>query len=107
MAEVDEDPPEIFVVFFQAVIEGTDVGLIEKAQDVLFQLAAALAGDDFDQIDAVVYSFLDDPIQFSLNAIPPIVDVVEIEFQLCHRVSQVQRSSYNYYLASKSQMISP
>ena len=84
MSKMDEYTSKILIVFFEAMVERANVGLIEKAQDVLLQLAAAFAGDNFDQIDAAVHSFLDNSIEFFLDGISPVVDVVEIEFQLCH-----------------------
>lgn len=62
MAEMDEDTAEVFAVFFDTVIESFDVGLVEEAQDALFELAASFTGDDFDEADAFVYRFLYDAV---------------------------------------------
>src|SRR5207302_947950 len=47
--EVDEQPPEVLRVLLHPVIERLDVLAVEEPQDVLLQLAGALARNDLDQ----------------------------------------------------------
>jgi len=84
MPEVHEDAPEVLVVLLDAVVEGTDVLLVEEAEDALFELAAAFAGDDFDQSDALFDGFVDDALKLGLDFVAFVVDVVQVEFELCH-----------------------
>ena len=37
-AEVDEDPPEVVCVLLDAVIQGSDLLLVEESQDAFFEL---------------------------------------------------------------------
>lgn len=80
MLEVDEDAAKVFVVLFDAVVHGADMLLVEKAEDTLFELAAAFAGDDFDEGDALLNRFVHDALEFGLDFVALVVDVVEIEF---------------------------
>jgi len=73
---MDEDPPEILVVFLNAVIERFDVFLLQKTQNALFELAAALAGDDLHYGDPLVERFPEDTVEFSVDGPALIKDVV-------------------------------
>jgi hypothetical protein len=60
--EMDEYPPVIFVILFDPVIQFFDMSLIEKSQNLLFELTAAFAGDDLDQGDLPVYCLFDNAV---------------------------------------------
>ena len=62
MFEMNENAPEILVVFFDAMIELANVRLIQESQNLFLELPAAFARNDFDEIDFSVDSFLHDPI---------------------------------------------
>jgi len=81
---MDKNPPEIFVILFHAVIQLLDMSLVQKAQDFFLQLPAPLAGDDFNPFDFTVYRFLDDAVEFGLDFLAAVVNVVQIEFEFCH-----------------------
>ena len=84
MPEMHEDAPEVFVVLLDAVVEGADVLLVEEAQHALFKLAAAFAGDDFDEGDALLDGFVHDALKLGLDPVALVVDVVQVEFEFCH-----------------------
>ena len=84
MPEMHKNATEILVILFDAVIHGADMLLVEKAQDALFELSAALARDDLHERDAFVNRFLHDAIQFGFDLVAAIVDVVQIKFEFCH-----------------------
>ena len=86
MFEMDEYPPEILVILFDAVNQLFDVALVQKAQHLLLELATALAGNDLHQFDALVDGFLDNAIKFRVDLLAAIVDVVQVEFEFCHSI---------------------
>jgi hypothetical protein len=73
---MDENPPEVFVVFFETMIQLFDVTLIQEAQHLFLELSAALAGNDFDQLDFAVDGFLHDTVEFRIDLVATIVDVM-------------------------------
>jgi hypothetical protein len=83
-AKVDKDAPEVLIILLDAVIEGFDTRLIQEAQHTLFKLTAPLAGDDLDQLDALVNRFLDDALQLGINVTAPVIDGVQVQLELCH-----------------------
>lgn len=84
MLEMDKDASEILVVFFDAMVQLADVRLIQKAQNFFLELSTTLAWDDFDKINFPVNRFLNDAIEFGVNLIAAIINVVQIEFEFCH-----------------------
>jgi len=84
MSKVHEDPPEVPVVLLDPVVQRANMCLVEKAQHPLLELPAALARNDLDQSDALVDSLLDDPVQVSVDLVAAIIDIMEINDQLCH-----------------------
>ncbi|MGB7873342.1 MAG: hypothetical protein WBL25_03085, partial [Anaerolineales bacterium] len=76
MFEMNKNAAEVFVVFFHPVIESFDMFLIKKTQNLFLQLPAAFAGDDLNQLDVLVDSFLNDAVQFRFDLIAPIVNFV-------------------------------
>ena len=75
---MDKQPAEVFVVFFQPVVEGFDVLLFEEPQDAFFELAAALAGNDFDQADFLGNSLIDYAVKLRFDGAAFIENVVQV-----------------------------
>lgn len=73
---MNEYPSKILIVFFDAVIELLNVSLIQKAQHLLLELSAAFAGDDLNEFDLAVNGFFDDAVEFRVNLIAFVVDLV-------------------------------
>lgn len=80
MAKMYEDPSVIFIVFFKAMIELTDMFLIEETDHPFLELAAAFSRDDLDEFDAFLNRFFDHPIQLLFDQLPAIVNIVQIKF---------------------------
>lgn len=78
MAKMDKNTPKIAAVLVDPMIHGTNMGLVEKTQHMLFQLPAALAGDDLDQRDTLVDRLFHNPVQLIVNLAPPIIDIVQV-----------------------------
>ena len=76
MLEMDKDPPEILVVFLDAMIELANVALVKEAKHFLLELPAAFTRDDLDQRDAFVQGLLNDPIQLRIDLVASVVDFV-------------------------------
>lgn len=83
-AEVDEEAAEVFAVFVDAVVVLFHLWLLKEAEDLLFQLAAALAGDDLDELDLLVDRLVDDVAEGVVDCARVVVDVVKVKFQLSH-----------------------
>jgi hypothetical protein len=88
MAEVDEEAAEVFGVFFDAVVEGFDVFLLEEFEDAFFEDAAppnfAFAGDDFDKGDFFIEGLVDDVVKGGFDLGAAVEDVVEVEGEFGH-----------------------
>ena len=84
MAKMNKDAPKVFAILFNPMILRADMGLIEKAQHPFFQLSAALPRDNFNQLDAFLDRFLDHPVQFCLDPVTAVVDIMQIKFYLGH-----------------------
>ena len=80
MSEMDENATVILVVLFDPVVKFLDMPLIEKTQYLLLELSAAFAGDDFDKGYFLVNGFFDDAVEFLVDLVAFVVDVVEVEF---------------------------
>src|SRR5690606_15175079 len=61
-----------------------DVPLIQKTQNFFLELSAAFAGNDLHQRDLPVNGFLHDAVQFRIDLVSAVVDLMQVEFQLCH-----------------------
>jgi hypothetical protein len=75
---------EVLTIFVDAMIKNTDMFLVQKAQHFLFQLSTAFAGDDLDQFDTFINSFLHDAVEFGFDLVAAIVDVVKVKLEFCH-----------------------
>ena len=73
---MNEDTPEIAVVFLNAVIQRPTMRLIEKPQDMLLELAAAFTRNNFHQGDTFRNRLLNNPVQLLFDLAAVIVDVV-------------------------------
>lgn len=77
-------PPEILIVLLYAMIQLLDMSLIEKAQNFFLELSASLSRDDLNQCDFPVNRFFDDAVQFRVNLLAAVIDVVQVKFKFCH-----------------------
>ncbi len=77
-------PPVVFVIFFNSMILRADVLLIKKAQHSLFELSASLAWDDLDKSDFFVHRIGDDAIQFGVDTLAVIVNIMKVKDEFCH-----------------------
>ena len=75
---MNEYPSKVLIVFFNAVVELLDMSLIQKAQDLLLELSAAFAWDDLNEFDLADNGFFDDAVQFRVNLIAFVVDLVQV-----------------------------
>ena len=78
MSEVNKYPSEVGIVLVDAVVELLNVLLIEEAEDMLLELPAPLPWDNLDQGDFLFDSFLDDAVEFGLDCLSLVEDVVEV-----------------------------
>ena len=62
MAKMDKNPAKVFAVFLNAMVKHANVGLIEKAEDAFFQLAASFSRNDFQQFNAFIHCLLHNPV---------------------------------------------
>lgn len=85
MPKMHEDASEVFIILFDTVIQRADVLLIQETQHLLLERTAALAGDDLNQFDALLNRLLHDAVQFRVDFAALVVNVVQIEFEFCHR----------------------
>lgn len=79
MAKMDKYPAKVTIIFFNPMIQGPDVSLIEKTQHPFFKLATAFTRNDLYQSNPLVYSFCHNPVEFRLNPLTAIIDVVQIQ----------------------------
>ena len=84
MIESDEYPPEVFGVLVDAGVEGLDLFLLEEPQHMLLERARTLARNDFYEGSLRGDRLSDHLIEGTVDVVPFVVDVVEIEDQL-HR----------------------
>lgn len=77
---MNEDATEIFVVFFHAMIQLFDMVLIQEPQHFFLELTAALAWDNFNKIDLSVNCFFHDLVEFFVDQIAFVVNIMQIQF---------------------------
>ena len=89
--EVDEDPSEVFIVFFDAMVQLFNMSLVQEAKYLLFQLPTSLARDDLNELDFPLNRFLYNTIKLRVDLIAAVVDVVQVEdrVQLQQKLSDV------------------
>ena len=80
MLKTHKNATKILAVFINTMIKGANIFAVEKAQHFLFELSAALAGDNFHEGDLLLNRFLNNAVQFSFDLVTAIVDVVQIKF---------------------------
>jgi hypothetical protein len=88
---MNENPPEVFVIFLETMIKLFDVSLVQEAQHLFLELPATLTGDNLDQLDFSINGFLDDAIQLGVDLVAAIIDVMQVEFEFCHTKSHEKR----------------
>jgi len=81
---MNEQASEIFRIFFQAVVQGLDVFLVQKTQNALFELTAPLAGDDLHNLNTLLDRVVDDLAQGLINVTPAVKDLMQVQFELGH-----------------------
>lgn len=84
VAEVDPEAAEVFGVFFEAVVLGPDVFLLEEFEDAFPEDTGPFAGDDFDEGNFFVACFSNNVVEGGFNPVAPVEDVVEVEGELGH-----------------------
>ena len=82
--EVDEHAPEIARVLLDPVVLGLDIWFVEEAKDAFFELTRPFSGNDLDDARLGPLRLLDNTVQGPLDVVSPVVDVVEVKFEL-HR----------------------
>ena len=82
--EMNKNPPEVFIVLLDAVIKLFDVSLIEKPHNFLLELPTAFARDDFDETDFLFKCLFNDAIEFRIDLVTAVIDVMQVEFKFCH-----------------------
>src|SRR6516162_6279845 len=87
-AEMYEQPAVVLGVLLDPVVQGLDLFLIEKPEHPLFQLARALARDDFDHRRLLRHRLVNDGVQRPVNVIAPVVDVVQVQLELHRSISR-------------------
>ena len=80
MLKTHKNPPEILAIFVNTMIKGTNMLLVEKAEHLLFELPASLTGDNFHECNFLFNRLLDDAIEFSVNFIAAIINIMKVEF---------------------------
>jgi len=81
---MDENPSEVFIVFFDTVIQLFDMSLVQETQHLFLELPAAFAGDNLDEFYFPVNRFFHNTIQLRVDLNAAVVDIVQVEFKLCH-----------------------
>jgi hypothetical protein len=84
MLEMNEYPSEVLIILLDAVIQLFDMTLIQEPQDLLFELSASLARDDFHKADSPLDRFLHYAVKLRIDLVTAIVDVVKVEFKSGH-----------------------
>lgn len=74
----------VFVVIFDAVVEGADLFFLQEARNAFFELTAAFARDDLNGLDVLGNGFFDDCAQFALECVRVFADRVKVESKDAH-----------------------
>ncbi len=85
---MNENPPKILAVFFHAVIQLFNVPLVQEFNDPFLQDAAALAGNDLHQRDALLDRLIYDAVKLVFNPVALVENIVKLvvfEFGLSNR----------------------
>ena len=84
--EMNEDATGVLIVLFKTVVQFFYLRLHEESDDVLFQLSAALTGDNLDYGDSFFDCLGDDAVQLRVDCQIPVIDIMQIQFNLNHRL---------------------
>lgn len=91
MPESDKQAPPIFRILFQPMIQLPNVLLLKKPQHAFFQLAAALARNDFDLIDPFGNGLIQYILQGLFDLVALIKNIMKIQFQFRHGSARILR----------------
>ena len=80
MLKAHKNSPKILAVFVYAMVKRANMFLVEKAEHFLFELSASLTGNDLYKRDFLLDRLLDNAIEFRINFIALIVNIVKVEF---------------------------
>lgn len=94
---MNEYTPEILIVLFHTMIKLFNVSLIQKPQNLLLQLPTAFARDDLDEFDLPLNRFFNDPVEFRIDLVASVVDVMQVKFEFCHGYLIIPES-YGYFI---------
>ena len=83
-AEIDEKTPEILTVVLDAVVQGFDVGLLQKALYFFTQLAAAFPGYDLHLADLFFDGIIKGLLQGLVDRLAVVVNIVEVYLDAGH-----------------------
>lgn len=94
-SEVDEDPSEVLIILFEAMIELFDMSLVQETQYFFLELPTTFARNDLNEFYFPVNRFLHDAIQLRVNLSAAVVDIVQVQLKLCHYPSVSWAGSKN------------
>src|SRR5664280_449893 len=77
-----EDAAKVVGVLLHSVVQGLDLLLIQKAQNVLLEGTRALARNDLDQWCLLQDRLVDDGAQCTVDVSAVVVDVMQVELEL-------------------------
>jgi hypothetical protein len=77
--EMNEYPSEVFVILLHTMVQLFDMALVQESQNLFLELPAAFAGDDLDQGDLFVKRFLHNAVQFHLDLVSAVIDLMQIK----------------------------
>lgn len=80
--KMHEQPPEVLRVLLDAVVERLDLLLLQEPDDLLLELAGALAGDDLHHRRLLRDRLVDYRSQGAVDVGAAVVDVVQVELEL-------------------------
>ena len=83
-----KDTAVVLIVLLQPMIELLYLRLHQEADNVLFKLPAALAGDNLNQSDPIFDRLGDDAVQLRVDGRALVVNLMQIQFDLSHRFAR-------------------
>lgn len=75
---MNEDTPEILVVFFDAVIHRFDMLLVEKSNHFFLQSSRSLPWNYLHEFDLLIHRFLYYAVEFGVDLPTLVVDVMQV-----------------------------
>lgn len=83
-AEIHEKTPEILTVVLDAVVQGFDVGLLQKALYFFTQLPAAFTGYDLHLADLFFDGIIKGLLQGLVDRLAVVVNIVQVYLDAGH-----------------------